>query len=101
MAHRTPGLASDAQAAVSRYIKGLPGREGGMMPETGWYWVPGEEAEKVAWHPAFYDRERGRMWIAECKGSGWVPRPEDLRRPAAMPGVAGEADLPRPGVAGE
>jgi hypothetical protein len=50
---------------------------------TGWYWLPAEPGEKVNWHPAFYDAERGRMWVAQCSGSGWAPREGDLARPAA------------------
>ena len=52
---------------------------------TGWYWLPAEPGDKVPWHPAFYDAERGRRWVAQCNGSGWRPREGDLSRPAASP----------------
>jgi hypothetical protein len=52
---------------------------------TGWYWLPAGPGEKVDWHPAFYDAERGRMWVVQCSGPGWRPREDDLSRPAASP----------------
>jgi hypothetical protein len=58
---------------------------------TGWYWLPAEPGEKVDWHPAFYDAERDRIWIAQCSGAGWRPSQETLSRPALSPSQEPEA----------
>jgi hypothetical protein len=52
---------------------------------TDWYWVPAEPGEKVDWHPACYDAERGLIWVAECNGRGRRPSEVSLAHPAVLP----------------
>ena len=63
---------------------------------TGWYWLPAEPGEKVDWHPAFYDAERDRMWVAQCSGC-WMAAVAGGAL-ASGPGPVARAGRPAPSL---